>query len=182
MKFAILIISFALFLYSSNRGTKIAAITFATKAFTVYNLGDETVDTTAKAIKVTRQIKYSGGGTNYAKMFDEVHSNIVPFFRLGTKRALVIISDGNPNMGGAPTKQARKFRHTEKGIIYAVGIGRNVDRTFLAETTGDKKRVFRFKDYGNLEDLVLKVVNPGKSTKLMPTTVCINDKVAPQSI
>ena len=79
-------------------GTRIAAITFNTRADLVYNLGDPEVDTVARAQAVTKNIKYLGGGTATRSALKLIQ-NAVPIDKRRTT-ALIIITDGKHNVEG----------------------------------------------------------------------------------
>ena len=87
-------------LFYSVGGTRIAAITFSTKAYIMYNLGASEVDTTSKACVLTEQIKYSGGGTGTRFGLSKVLNEVKPLFGKTSNRVLIVIADGRSNMGG----------------------------------------------------------------------------------
>ena len=75
-------------------------MTFSTKAYLVYNLGDASVDTATRACEITRNIKYRGGGTGIAVGMHLVMTNILNEKERNRKRALIMITDGSHNFGG----------------------------------------------------------------------------------
>ena len=79
-------------------GTRIAAITFNTRADLVYNLGDPHVDSVERAREETGQIRYLGGGTATRSGLKLIQ-NAVPIDRRRTT-ALIIITDGKHNVEG----------------------------------------------------------------------------------
>ena len=80
-------------------GTRIAAITYNTRADLVYNLGDVRVDTVERAKAVTSGITYLGGGTATRSALILI-KNAVPIDKRRTT-ALIIITDGKHNVEGS---------------------------------------------------------------------------------
>ncbi len=92
---------FGMFPIYRNGGTRIAAITYSTRATLAFNLGQENVNSVVKACKELNSIRYSGGGTGTRYGFSLVLSEVKPLFREGSNRALILIADGKSNFGGA---------------------------------------------------------------------------------
>eukprot|EP00795_Rhopilema_esculentum_P010617 gene10617-19356_t len=144
-------------------GTRVAAVTFSTKAYLVYNLGDASVDTATRACEITRNIKYRGGGTGIAVGMDLVRTNILSEKERNRKRALILITDGTHNFGGSPIDIARKLKSEQNVEIYTIGVGKKIKRSELkniasrSKKTG-RKLIFQLKSEEDFQTLLHKII------------------------
>ena len=79
-------------------GTRVAAITYSTKAYLAFNLGDNSVDSVEKACEEIYKIRYSGGGTATRVGLEMLQDNV----DLESKKpkVVILITDGRHNFGG----------------------------------------------------------------------------------
>ena len=126
-----------------------------------YNLGDFEVDSSEKACQVTKNIRYSGGGTGTRYGLDLVRQMVVPMFE-ERKRALIVIADGKSNFGGSPEKISRALRINSNVEIFAIGVGRKINKVELRLVASDGPgHIFQLKDYKDFEKLTEKMIQKG---------------------
>jgi len=140
-------------------GTRIAAITYNTRADLVYNLGDPRVDTVANAKAVTSSITYLGGGTATRSALVLI-KNVVPIDKRRTT-ALIIITDGKHNVEGDPIDIASELRLNYGIKIYAVGIGTSINKRELRLLVGqeNKQHVFQLEKFDDFQDIIEKLTH-----------------------
>ena len=111
------------YLFFRRDGTRIALVTFGTEAVLEFNLGDAKVATLERAIEEIGKVKYAGGATASAKALKLVRTVVAPTARIGSKRAMIFITDGKSNIGGPPEREAKILKENEQFDfeIYAVG-------------------------------------------------------------
>ncbi|XP_006826065.1 uncharacterized protein LOC100368814 [Saccoglossus kowalevskii] len=137
-------------------GTRVAAISFASVATLEFNLGDDIVNTTEKAIEQLQVIQASGGGTAMKEAFEIMFSEVVPRLRPESKKAMFIITDGKSN-SGSPISYAQRLRDRNEHAfeIFAIGIGNGVDRNELKKIASEPftSHVFLIRQYEDLTTL-----------------------------
>ena len=111
---------------------RFAAVTYGSEAKLEFNLGDADVDTTEKLVKRIGQIRRVMGGTASEAALEEVLTHIVPMSDEGRKRFMIFISDGRSNIGASPERNAKKLKYVHGFEIYAVGVGKKINRRGLA--------------------------------------------------
>jgi len=138
-------------------GTRIAAITYNTRAYLVYNLGDPDVNTVAKAKAETSKIRYLGGGTATRSALVFI-KNVVPIDKRRTT-ALIIMTGGKHNFEGNPIDIAYELRLNYGIKIYAVGIGTSINKRELRLLAGrrNKKHVFQLEKFDDFQDVFEKL-------------------------
>ena len=96
-------------------------MTFGTEATLEFNWGDAEVNTMDKAIKALEKVNYLGGATASAPALKLVREVVAPVARKDSHRAMIFITDGMSNIGGPPTKEARRLKDEEDFEIYVIG-------------------------------------------------------------
>ncbi|GFS29638.1 uncharacterized protein NPIL_414823 [Nephila pilipes] len=79
-------------------GTRAAVLTFGTKVDIVFNLDNETIVGPEAARKALNTVQANGGGTAMQEAVMSVFTQLPPL-RPKAKKALFMITDGEPNIG-----------------------------------------------------------------------------------
>eukprot|EP00794_Sanderia_malayensis_P016096 gene16096-17717_t len=142
-------------------GTRVAAITFSTRASLAFNLGDERVNTVDKACKALKQIHYSGGGTGTRYGLKLVLDEVKPLFYERSEKALILIADGQSNFGGNPESTARVLKDRYNVEIFVFGVGKKVNKNELRliASTGKGKHVFELGKYSEFRTMTEQLIH-----------------------
>lgn len=103
-------------------GTRVAAITYSTKAYLAFNLGDNSVDNVDKACEEIHKIRYSGGGTATREGLKMIQDNMDLISEKA--KAIILITDGRHNFGGmcCIIQFIMKDRFSISGAIFPIRI------------------------------------------------------------
>ncbi|GIY42496.1 uncharacterized protein CEXT_466361, partial [Caerostris extrusa] len=80
-------------------GTRAAVIAFGTKVDVLFNLDNATIKGPKTANEALDTLKPSGGGTDMKEAFVDVFTLVTLIARKQAKRALFLLTDGEPNIG-----------------------------------------------------------------------------------
>ncbi|KAH3796117.1 complement C2-like [Dreissena polymorpha] len=147
-----------------GNGTRFAFITFDQKPTIVFNLNDPTVRSVDAVIKKIDEIKNTGGGTNLVLAIDEAYSKVYMALLLNnvqrggadTNRAVFILTDAEETVKHDPKRlQTRTKWLKEEFEIFALGVGRNIDRQTLRIIASEPphEHVFFIDDFKDLQKI-----------------------------
>ena len=125
--------------------TRVGVIRYASSAAIVIQLGS--INNVQQLTTAINNIAFTGGGTSTHAALDLVPTAFVNArINEGTPRVVILITDGlsnNPTL----TAEAATRVHNENIIVYAVGIGSNVNEVELQAIASDSRFVFRITDF-----------------------------------
>ncbi|KAK3730730.1 hypothetical protein QZH41_005002 [Actinostola sp. cb2023] len=168
------------------KGTRIAAIVYASEAEVVFNFGDNAaisvdgvhqmlekivkVRVDPRSVKsVPQQLKKDGilrGGTATAMALTLAAEVVFASRKSKSQRVVFFITDGMSNIGGSPIKAAQILKRKYSVEIYAIGVGNGGGRRETAkrkrelyDIASDKKgTVIMVKNYAKLLKAINKAV------------------------
>ena len=125
--------------------TRVGVIRYASSAAIVIQLGS--INNVQQLTTAINNIAFTGGGTSTHAALDLFPTAFVNArINEGTPRVVILITDGlsnNPTL----TAEAATRVHNENIIVYAVGIGSNVNEVELQAIASDSRFVFRITDF-----------------------------------
>ncbi|XP_028411074.1 complement factor B-like isoform X2 [Dendronephthya gigantea] len=140
-------------------GTRIACVTYGTRADVQFTFTSASVETKNDALKKIREIKYTRGGTATRLALEKVENVILPSsVRYNTTKAMFIVTDGESNVGGSPKKAADRLKN-ENVEIYVIGIGKKVRHESLRALASKDENIFTIESYKDLNKVKKKLVN-----------------------
>lgn len=146
-----------------KNGTRVAFITFASKANITFNLNDPNVRSVEKAFQKIDSIKISGGGTNFFKAYMKIQSIYDLVIeddadrKAAATRAVFILTDAEATSG---SKRVVPWNAVKKNgfDIFTVGVGHtNQFKLSAIASTPYIKHVFminEFADLGRIAEII----------------------------
>ncbi|KAG8181467.1 hypothetical protein JTE90_017528 [Oedothorax gibbosus] len=138
---------------NNTSGTRAAVLAFGTNVDILFNLDNKTITSAAAASNALDTLQAGGGGTALQEALMSVFTQL-PELRPGAKRALFVLTDGEPNVGSEEDTLffARELRDERNFEIFTLGIGKGINRQFLAKLASEPafNHIFVLDKYSNL--------------------------------
>ncbi|XP_055939093.1 complement C2-like isoform X2 [Argiope bruennichi] len=159
----------------NNTWTRAAVMAFGTKVDILFNLDNETITGPQAASRALDTLKAGGGGTAMQEALMNVFTRLPPL-RVQAKRAIFMLTDGEPNIGDVEealyfAKQLREKRDFE---IFTVGIGRGINRQLLAKLASEPiiSHVFIMDKYTDLRHVMETISDSSSRPKPINPARC----------
>ncbi|GIY37008.1 uncharacterized protein CDAR_306271, partial [Caerostris darwini] len=157
-------------------GTRAAVIAFGTKVDVLFNLDNATIKGPKTANKALDTLEPSGGGTDMKEAFVDVFTLVTPNAREQAKRALFLLTDGEPNIGDIEdTKSlAKQLKERNEYEIFTVGIGRGINRQLLSELASEPliSHIFIMDNYMDLRTVMDTIKDKAQRPKPINPARC----------
>ncbi|XP_013783723.2 complement factor B-like isoform X2 [Limulus polyphemus] len=150
-------------------GTRLAVVTFGTKAQLLLNLNNKTVDTPDKAKIIINMIPPQGGGSDMGDAFSKVFVDVTPVLRKGAKRALFLVTDGEPtDQEISPEEYISNLKEGNDFEVFIIGIGTTINPQRLRSmvTEPSKHHYFQLQKFEDFSDIIWFIKN--KPTEAPP--------------
>ncbi|XP_076349635.1 complement C2-like isoform X1 [Tachypleus tridentatus] len=137
-------------------GTRLAAVTFGTKAELLFNLNNKSVDTPDKAKTIINKIPPAGGGSDMGDAFSKVFVDVTPVLRKEAKRALFLVTDGEPtDQDISPEEYISNLKKGKDFEIFIIGIGTTINPQRLRAMVSEPSKhhyfqLQKFEDFDNI--------------------------------
>ncbi|GFR07272.1 uncharacterized protein TNCT_397541 [Trichonephila clavata] len=146
---------------NNTTGTRAAVLTFGNNVDIVFNLDDKTIIGPQAASRALDNIQPNGGGTAMQQAIMSVFTFLPPL-RQKAKKALFMITDGEPNIGEEEDTLffADELKNKEDYEIFTVGIGKGINRQLLSKLASEPliSHVFILENYAQLRSM-MDVIN-----------------------
>lgn len=152
-----------------------ATVLFATEA----ELTQPLTDDAAAVIRGVAQAR-AGGGTDIAEALAEAGAELAgPRAQPDARKAVVLLTDGKPDGGqdprGRTLAQADALRRSGV-LVFAIGLGADVDRALLRQVAGDASRYFEAPSAAELA-AIYRLIARRLLADLLLRTVAVEDEV-----
>ncbi|GFU08823.1 uncharacterized protein NPIL_388291, partial [Nephila pilipes] len=148
-------------------GTRAAVLTFGTKVDIVFNLDNETIVGPEAARKALNTVQANGGGTAMQEAVMSVFTQLPPL-RPKAKKALFMITDGEPNIGEVEETLffANELKREQGYEIFTVGVGKGLNRHLLSKLASEPivSHVFILDKYTDLRSM-MDIINDKSSNR-----------------
>ncbi|CAL1296473.1 unnamed protein product [Larinioides sclopetarius] len=156
-------------------GTRAAVMAFGTKVDILFNLDNTTIIGPQAASRALDTLKPGGGGTAMQEALMNVFTRLPPL-RQQAKKAIFMLTDGEPNIGDVEealyfAKQLREKRDFE---IFTVGIGRGINRQLLTKLASEPiaSHVFIMDQYTDLRHVMETISDNSSRPKPINPAQC----------
>ncbi|XP_076349636.1 integrin alpha-M-like isoform X2 [Tachypleus tridentatus] len=152
-------------------GTRLAAVTFGTKAELLFNLNNKSVDTPDKAKTIINKIPPAGGGSDMGDAFSKVFVDVTPVLRKEAKRALFLVTDGEPtDQDISPEEYISNLKKGKDFEIFIIGIGTTINpqrlRAMVSEPS--KHHYFQLQKFEDFDNILWFIKNNPTEEQLLP--------------
>ncbi|CAL1296471.1 unnamed protein product [Larinioides sclopetarius] len=160
---------------NNTSGTRAAVMAFGTKVDILFNLDNTTIIGPQAASRALDTLKPGGGGTAMQEALMNVFTRLPPL-RQQAKKAIFMLTDGEPNIGDVEealyfAKQLREKRDFE---IFTVGIGRGINRQLLTKLASEPiaSHVFIMDQYTDLRHVMETISDNSSRPKPINPAQC----------
>ncbi|GBL82024.1 hypothetical protein AVEN_50597-1 [Araneus ventricosus] len=160
---------------NNTSGTRAAVMAFGTKVDILFNLDNATIIGPQAASRALDTLKPGGGGTAMQEALMNVFTRLPPL-RQQAKKAIFMLTDGEPNIGDVEealyfAKQLREKRDFE---IFTVGIGRGINRQLLTKLASEPivSHVFIMDKYTDLRHVMETISDNSSRPKPVDPARC----------
>ncbi|GFX84577.1 hypothetical protein TNCV_723851 [Trichonephila clavipes] len=156
-------------------GTRAAVLTFGNAVDIVFNLDNETIIGPQAASRALDTIQPNGGGTAMLQAIMSVFT-LLPPLRPKAKKALFMITDGEPNIGEEEDTLyfANELKNKEDYEIFTVGIGKDINRQLLSKLASEPlmSHVFILDKYTELRNMMDIINDKSNRPKTISYALC----------
>jgi hypothetical protein len=156
---------------------RVAMVMYSYEPALIFNL--DTFRTADEILNAVKYLPYTAGGTATGEAIALVYHRVVPRVRVGVPHVVLIITDGNANIGRAVAPVSAALRSTG-ATIFSVGVGNAISRGSLLEMANKPDNVIMLRNYAELREkatsLASATCEKPKQTAIEVPATCIGKK------